>query len=227
MAAADICYRGAFEASLRLGMMSFQRPPRRAFPSLLACVGAAALVAACSSSSSVTNYDLTAPRQVRAASGAVGQIAVAEPAAVQPLESDRIVVREASGAVSSVSGGQWADRLPRLVQSRLIQTFENSSGLRAVSRPGGGIAPDFQLTSDLRAFQIDAATGQAVVEMSVKLVNERSGRIAATRIFAGRVPVGTVDAANAAQALDRALGIVLLDIVRYVGSARTADAPAT
>ena len=46
MAAADICYRGAFEASLRLGMMSFQRPPRRAFPSLLACVGAAALLAA-------------------------------------------------------------------------------------------------------------------------------------------------------------------------------------
>jgi cholesterol transport system auxiliary component len=208
-------------------MMSLKRPPRRAFTSLLACVGAAALVAACSSSSSVTNYDLTAPRQVRAGSTALGQIAVGEPAAVQPLESDRIVVREASGAVSSVPGGQWADRLPRLVQSRLIQTFENSSGLKAVSRPGSGVTPDYQLTSELRAFQIDAAAGQAVVEMSIKLVHDRSGRIATTRIFAGRVPVGKVDATNAVQALDRALGIVLLDIVRYVGSARAADAPAT
>ena len=207
--------------------MSLKRPPRRAFTSLLACVGAAALVAACSSSSSVTNYDLTAPRQVRAGSTALGQIAVGEPAAVQPLESDRIVVREASGAVSSVPGGQWADRLPRLVQSRLIQTFENSSGLKAVSRPGSGVTPDYQLTSELRAFQIDAPAGQAVVEMSIKLVHDRSGRIATTRIFAGRVPVGKVDAANAVQSLDRALGIVLLDIVRYVGSARAADAPAT
>jgi cholesterol transport system auxiliary component len=90
-------------------MMLVPRPPRRAFTSLLACVGAAALVAACSSSSSVSNFDLTAPRQVRAGTTALGQIVVAEPAAVQPLESDRIVVREASGAVSAVPGGQWAD----------------------------------------------------------------------------------------------------------------------
>ncbi len=207
--------------------MLLPRPSRRSLTSILSCVGIAALAAACSSSSAVTNYDLTAPRQVRAGSSAVGQIVVAELAAVQPLESDRIVVREASGAVSSVPGGQWADRLPRLVQSRLIQTFENSSGLRAVSRPGSGVTPDFQLTGELRAFQIDAASGQAVVEMSVKLVNDRSGRIATTRIFSGRVPVGTIDAANAAQALDRALAIVLRDIVRYVGTGRAADAPST
>jgi cholesterol transport system auxiliary component len=189
---------------------------------MLCSVGLAALAAACSSSSAVTNYDLTAPRQVRAGSSAVGQIVVAEPAAVQPLESDRIVVREASGAVSSVPGGQWADRLPRLVQSRLIQTFENSSGLRAVSRPGSGVTPDFQLTGELRAFQIDAASGQAVVEMSVKLVSSQTGRIATSRVFASRVPVGTIDAANAAQALDRALSNVLVEIVRYVGTGRAA-----
>jgi cholesterol transport system auxiliary component len=208
-------------------MMSLKRPRRRAFTSLLSCAALAGLAAACSSSSSVTNYDLTAPRQVRAGSSAVGQIAVSEPAAVQPLETDRIIVKESSGAVSSVSGGQWADRLPRLVQSRLIQTFENSSGLKAVTRPGSGVTPDFLLNSELRAFQIEADTSQAVVEMSVKLVNDRSGRIATTRIFTGRVPVGTVDAANAAQALDRALSLVLLDIVRYVGTGRPAEAPST
>jgi cholesterol transport system auxiliary component len=175
----------------------------------------------------VTNYDLTAPRQVRAGSSAVGQIAVAEPAAVQPLEADRIIVKEPSGAVSAVAGGQWADRLPRLVQSRLIQTFENSSGLRAVTRPGSGVTPDFLLNSELRAFQIDAGTGEAVVEISVKLVSDRSGRIATTRIFTGRVPVGTVDAANAAQSLDRALSIVLVNIVRFVGTGRPAEAPST
>ena len=206
--------------------MVFSRPSRRSFTSTLSCVGLAALVAACSSSAAVTNYDLTAPRQVRAGSSALGQIVVAEPAAVQPLESDRIVVREASGAVSSVPGGQWADRLPRLVQSRLIQTFENSTGLKAVSRPGSGVTPDFQLTGELRAFQIDASANQAVVEMSVKLVSQ-NGRIATTRVFSSRVPVGTIDAASAAQALDRALSNVLVSIVRYVGTARAADEAST
>jgi len=200
---------------------------RRAYIPVLSCVAVAALAAGCSSSSPVANFDLSAPRQVRAASSALGQIVVAEPGAVQPLEGDRIIVKEATGAVSAVGGGQWADRLPRLIQSRLIQTFENSSGLRAVSRPGGGVTPDFQLNSEIRAFQIDAPSGQAVVELSVKLVNDRSGRIATTRVFTGRVAVGTVDAANAAQALDRALSIVLLDIVRYVGTARSAAGPST
>jgi cholesterol transport system auxiliary component len=96
-----------------------------------------------------------------------------------------------------------------------------------VTRPGSGVTPDFLLTSELRAFQIDAGTGDAVVEMSVKLVSDRSGRIATTRIFTGRVPVGTVDAANAAQSLDRALSIVLVDIVRFVGTGRPAEAPST
>jgi cholesterol transport system auxiliary component len=207
-------------------MMSV-RTPRRASIPLLSCLAVAGLAAGCSSSSSVANFDLTAPRQVRAGSAAVGQVAVAEPAAVQPLESEKIVVKDASGAVAAVGGGQWADRLPRLVQSRLIQTFENSSGLKAVSRPGDRVTPDFQLTSEIRAFQIEAASGQAVVELSVKIVNDRSGRIAATRIFTGRVPVGTIDAGNAAQALDRALSIVLTDIVRFVGTARAANAPTT
>ena len=208
-------------------MIFLRRPSRRACLSLLSCVALAALAAGCSSSSSVSNFDLTAPRQVRAGGSALGQIAVAEPAAVQPLETDRIVVKDTAGTVSAVAGGQWADRLPRLVQSRLIQTFENSSGLKAVSRPGGGVTPDYQLNSEIRAFQIDAPSGQAVVELSVKLVHDRTGRIVTTRIFTGRVPVGTIDAPNAAQALDRALSTVLLDIVRYVGTARSVSPPTT
>src|SRR5919112_184429 len=104
-------------------MMSLPRSPGRAYFSLLTCLVVAYLAGGGS---------------------AVGQVAVAEPAAVQPLESEKIVIKDANGAVAAVGGGQWADRLPRLVQSRLIQTFENSSGLKAVGRPGDRATPDFQ-----------------------------------------------------------------------------------
>ena len=61
-----------------------------------------------------------------------------EPAALQTLSTQQILVKDASGSVSFLGGGQWADNLPRLIQTRLINTFENASQLRGVSRPSSG-----------------------------------------------------------------------------------------
>ena len=191
---------------------------------MLCSAAIAALAGGCSfgSSSSVTNYDLTAPRGTPAGGGGIGQLAVAEPVAVQPLETDRIIVKDASGAVSSLGGGQWADRLPRLVQARLIQTFENSSRIKA-SRPGERVTPDYQLNTEIRAFHVQAVTSEAVVEISVKVVDDRNGRIVIARVFSGREAIAAIDAQNAAQALDRALSGVLTGIVRWVGTGRASS----
>lgn len=163
-------------------------------------------------------FDLTAPRQKVRGGSVEGQVAVAEPVAIQVFEAERILVKDAANAVSFLGGGQWADRLPRLVQARIVQTFENASRLKAVSRSGERITADYLLTTEIRAFQVDATTNEAFVELSAKVVDDRSGRIINARVFSGRVPVAAVDAPNAAQALDRALSLVLLDIVRWVGT---------
>jgi cholesterol transport system auxiliary component len=196
-------------------MMSLPRLSWRAAVPLVSCAALALLAGACSSSPAPTTFDLTAPRSPARGGAISGQIVVAEPTTIQSLEGERIIVKDAAGSVSFVGGGQWADRLPRLIQARLIQTYENSSRIRAVSRPGDRVTADYQLNTDIRAFQIDAATGEAFVDLSVRLVNDRSGRIGAARVFTARVPVGAVDAPKAAQALDQALSIVLLDIVRW------------
>jgi cholesterol transport system auxiliary component len=178
----------------------------------------AALGAACSSGSPSTTFDLTAPRR-KVGGGAVGgQVAVTEPVAIQVLEADRILVKDAAGTISFLGGAQWADRLPRLIQARLIQTFENASRIKAVSRPGERVTADYLLNTEIRAFQIDATSGEAFVEMSAKAVEDRTGRITNARVFAARVPVAALDAGSAAQALDRALSIVLLKIVQWVGT---------
>ena len=105
-------------------------------------------------------------------------------------------MKDASGAVSFLGGGQWADNLPRLIQARLIHTFENASQLAGVSRPSSGAVADVQLTSEIRAFEIATPDNEAVVEISVKLVTDQDGRIVNGRIFAARVPVGAVDASE-------------------------------
>jgi cholesterol transport system auxiliary component len=175
----------------------------------------AASLGACSSSP-VPGFDLAAPRDLRGAR-VPGQVAVVEPTALQPLEAQNIIVRDAAGSVSILGGGQWTDRLPRLIQSRLIQTFENASA-KAVSRPGDGITPDYQLNTEVRAFQLDAARGEAHVEFSEKLVQTGTGRIVRARVFTARVPVTSSNAGEVAQALDRAMGTVFVEIVRWVGS---------
>ncbi|MCC2664811.1 MAG: transporter [Geminicoccaceae bacterium] len=179
----------------------------------------AALTGACSSGPAPATFDLSAPSsRIRGAAGV--QVLVNEPAALQQLSTQQILVKDASGSVSFIGGGQWADNLPRLVQTRLINTFENSSQLRGVSRPSSGAVADVQLVSELRRFEIATPDNQAVAEISVKIVSDRDGRIVNGRIFRANIPASAIDAPNAARALDEALSVVMLDIVRWVSSSQ-------
>jgi cholesterol transport system auxiliary component len=181
---------------------------------LTGLLAAAVLIGGCGSSAqSLTVVDLTAPTSVRAASGG-GQIIVTEPLALAVYETDRIVVRS-GGTLTVLPGAQWSDRLPRLLQARLIQTFENGRRAASVGRPADRLTAERQLVAEVRAFEIDADSREAVVAMSVKVVGERRGRILAARLFTAREPVSAVDAGNAPQALDRALGRVLAEIVGW------------
>ncbi len=190
-------------------------PLRRLAPALVL----AALTGACSSGPAPTTYDLSAPTSRISGSSGV-QVLVAEPAALQTLSTQQIIVKDASGAISFLGGGQWADNLPRLIQTRLINTFENASQIRGVSRPSSGAVADVQLISELRSFEIATPSNEAVVEISVKIVNDSNGRIVNGRIFRARAPVASVDAANAARGLDEALSVAMLDIVRWVSGSR-------
>lgn len=173
------------------------------------------LLAGCGGGSTPTTFDLSAPRDFGRIGASRATLVVQEPTTVQALDSDRVIVRDSSGALSFLGGAQWADRVPKLVQARLVQTFENGGRVGSVARPGDRITPETQLLTDIRSFNIDAASGAAVVEITAKLVGDRTGDVRRARLFTARVPAGAVDGPGAAQALDRALSQVLVDIVRW------------
>ncbi len=173
-------------------------------------------MSACSGGPQRTTFDLTAPGDVGRTSGSRAQLVINEPTAVQALDSDRILVREGA-ALSYLPDGQWADRLPKLFQVRLIQTFENASRLGSVGRPGDRVVAELALNADIRSFGIDTETSQAVVEVTVRVVSDRTGRVAAAKGFSARVPVASITGASAAAALDQAMSQVLRDIVRWGG----------
>ncbi|MBS7698021.1 MULTISPECIES: ABC-type transport auxiliary lipoprotein family protein [unclassified Chelatococcus] len=160
-------------------------------------------------------FDLTAPSSGLSARGG-RQLAVTEPVALETLNSQQIVVHDRAGAVSSLTGAQWSDRLPVLVQTRLIQTFTNAGQLRRVGRPGDGTIAALQLATELRQFYITAGTGEAVVQIAARIIDASTGQVVSARVFTAKVPVaGTLSGPAGAAALNEALGIVLRDIVRW------------
>ena len=170
------------------------------------------LLAGCASRPEAT-FDLSAAPAARPLRALGRQVVVSEPVATAPADSDRIVLRPTPDTRATFQGVQWAERLPHLVQTRLLQSFENASLSRFVSRPDGRIVAQYALHTEIRRFDVDLSRGEAVVEISARLVEEGAGRIAAAKLFSARLAPAGEDGPAAAAALDAALGEVMGQIV--------------
>lgn len=175
---------------------------------------AAVVLAGCSvlGSSALDTYDLSAPTVASRGKGRMLQVLVPEPVVDRAYDTERLLVRSSPTEIAYFSGIQWSDRLPRLVQSRLVQTLERSGRFRAAGRPGQGLAVDRQLVVDIRAFDYRPSEGKVVVALGVKTMDDRSGRVLSTVEHAAEEPAGS-DAKSVTAAFDAALGRVLTAIV--------------
>jgi len=146
-------------------------------------------------------YDLAAPSAIPSAHGTASQLLVPEPSALKTIDSERIVV--ASGPrLYYYPDAQWPDRITRVFQARAIEAYENSRKVKAVGRPGEGLSIDYQIVTNIRSFEYrEEARGRgfAHVEVFVKIMDDRNGRVISTRTLTGNAPVsgGTAAAGGA------------------------------
>jgi cholesterol transport system auxiliary component len=181
-----------------------------------AAAGAAVLaLAACASGPPPTLYDLTAAKPPPARS-LRAQIRIGQPTATADLDSDHILVRE-SQTLATLAGASWPEALPGLFRSRLAQSFQNAGLARSID--GAAANPDYEVDLDIRAFEFDAETKEAHVDIAAWIVALGSGRIAADEIFTLRAPVASTNAADIAAALDEAASTVMTQIVKFVAKA--------
>jgi len=193
-------------------------PPHRAAaarpgrpPAWLVAAGLA--LAGCSGPPPAT-FDLTQHEVTVKAIHARRQLSVMEPTALQPLDSDKVLVRRPDGSLAMLAKTQWSDHLTRVVQSRIVQAFEKAGALGHVSAFGGVVTPDLTLQVEIQVFEVDVGSSQGNVEIAASLVGATSGRTLAAHVFKAHVPGGTEGPA-AVDALDQALGQVLGDLVRW------------
>jgi cholesterol transport system auxiliary component len=132
---------------------------------------------------------------------------VPRPIAIQALDSERIVVRPTPGALQVYKGAVWSETAPDLVHTSLLRAFEDSGKILSVARPGGAVRGDFQLTSELRAFDsiYDGATPNAVVELHARLVRTNDGKAVAAKTFRISEAAGGTDIGTVSEAFSRAL----------------------
>jgi cholesterol transport system auxiliary component len=183
--------------------------------------GAMIVAAACGTPATpVPTFDLIAPRDFGHVRPARGLLAIAVPTALQALDTEKIMIEPAPGEVTYASDAQWSDRLPRLLQARIVETFENGTRIRTVARAGDRVSADAQLVTDIRQFSIQVGNSgkEAVVELSVKIIGERGGRIAAAKVFYARVPAAGANGVAAVNALNDALANVLVELVRWTAT---------
>jgi phospholipid/cholesterol/gamma-HCH transport system substrate-binding protein len=140
-------------------------------------------------------------------------LVVPDPNAIILFDTQKILIRSDAGTYTNVNAAQWADNLPKLIQARIVQSFENAHQLSAVSRPLEQLTAEYRLELAIRSFQITLEPSpHAVVDVTARLVSDK-GVVAGARMFTASIPAKSTEAPDAVAALNQAFSQVAREIV--------------
>jgi phospholipid/cholesterol/gamma-HCH transport system substrate-binding protein len=167
-----------------------------------------------------TVYDLTPATDFPPSEKTLkAQLVVPDPNALILFDSQKILTRSGAGTYGNIANAQWADNLPKLVQARIVQSFENARQINMVSRPFDTLNPAYRLETTIRSFQIaPEPTPQAVIEVTARLVSEK-GDVAAARVFSASAPAKSAEALDAVAAINDAFKKVAGEMVTWAMNA--------
>lgn len=175
-------------------------------------------------------YTITAIDGDRLAGAPVDwSLLVDEPSAPRAYDAPKLAVSRTPGRIEYFTGGEWAGRVPRLFQTALIQSFEDSGRILSVGDAAAVPIADYTLQTDVRKIELDVADGgpQAAVEIYARFLSGR-GRILAARRFSANEPTPGMGGDEVARAFDAAFDAVLADIGIWAferGEAAAAEGP--
>jgi cholesterol transport system auxiliary component len=156
------------------------------------------------------------------------RLLVLRPQVAPGLDTARIALTRPPVALDYFAASAWAASLPRLVETALVESFENSGALEAGDRARIGLHPDFVLETEIPHFEAvyGPLPGPPEVQVSLRvwLLRRHSGKVVAHALFAGRKKAPANDVPPIVFALDEALDGAVKEIV--VGTAKNLALPA-
>ena len=154
-------------------------------------------------------YPATLPR-------VTAQLLVDLPQAPAGIDTTRIALTRAPLSLDYYADSEWTDRVPALLQTALLASFENSKAITAIDRESIGLRADFILKTEIRHFEAlsdGSAPPNVWVAMTARLVAMPQREIIAQASFERRVPAAANEVPAVVAAFNAAADAVIKDIV--------------
>jgi cholesterol transport system auxiliary component len=147
------------------------------------------------------------------------QLLVDVPLAPAGLDTSRIALSRSAVSLDYFADSEWTDRVPLLVQTALLESFENSKTITAIDRESAGLRADFILKTEIRHFEAlyESPNGAPDVWVAIiaRLVNLSGRDIVAQASFERHERATANEIPQIVLAFDDALGGVMEDIVLW------------
>src|ERR1700737_641777 len=97
------------------------------------------------------------------------QILVDVPLSPAGLDTPRIALSRSAVSIDYFADSEWTERVPLLVQTALLESFENSGAIAAIDRESMGLRADFILKTEIRHFEAvyDSPNGAPDVRVAI------------------------------------------------------------
>ena len=158
------------------------------------------------------------------------QLVIGVPNAPASLDTQRIALERAPNTMDYYANSEWTDRAPVLLQSLLVQAFENSGRIATVGRETSGIRADYVLETEVRDFEAYYAVPDTPpvvrVTLMVKLFGALSHDIAAAMEFRNESQASANNMASITAAFNQATGATIQAIVAWALSQRLSKSAA-
>jgi cholesterol transport system auxiliary component len=147
------------------------------------------------------------------------QLLVDTPVAPAEIDTARVALSRSPTTIDYFANAAWSDRAPAMVQSLLIESFEQTGKIPSVARDTAVLRADYILMPELRRFEARYENGEApptvLVRLLVRLVKMPERTIIGEDIAEGR-ETATANAMDAiVEAYDEALGSVMKRLITW------------
>ncbi len=146
------------------------------------------------------------------------QVTVPPPIANAGLDTTRIALQRIPTQIEYYARAGWIDRAPFMVQTLMIESFENSERIVGVARETSGLNTTYTLSTELREFQViyyDGLPPKARVGINAKLILLPERIIVGNSSFESIVEAERDEMVAIVAAFDEALGKVLRSLVGW------------
>jgi cholesterol transport system auxiliary component len=147
------------------------------------------------------------------------QLLIERPDAPAELDTSRIALSNTPTTLDYFADAAWTDRAPAMVQQLLLESFEQSGKITAVSRDIAALRADYLLLSELRRFtaiyDVANAPPTVFVRILVRLVKMPDRTIIGQQGAERRVAAPRNGMVTIVETFDDALGGVMKDLVEW------------